>query len=239
MKQPKIICAFLLLLCGMTACKKDEIEIFNGKPALFIGVKMDSGKPVEKDIDTARNIAFGFTDLQDTRIYFIARLQGLPAGTDRKIKVKVGGTATKGADYELDENITLPAGAHYALIPCRIIRNASMADNEKSIILKIVADDQFIAADTLQATVRISDGIPTEWKNNFFASSVFGTCTKAKYQFFFDFTGFYDLGETGYGELLDISRYLNQKIGDYNLDPAKYQHKYGAPPIPFRFDPWD
>ncbi len=223
----------------VSSCKEDEIELFNGKSALFVGVKMDERSTPENDMDSVRSVAFGFSDLQETTINFMVRLQGIPAKEDRKVKIKILGDATKGTDYELNENVVLPAGAHYVLIPCRIIRNPTFMDTQKRIMLSLVADDLFEVPDTSKARINVSDGIPTEWVNNSFAAYVLGTCSKIKYQFFYDMMGYYDLAEVPYGDLNNIGKYLNKKVDDYNLNPDKYEHKYGDVPLSFRFDPWD
>ncbi|SMC87268.1 DUF4843 domain-containing protein [Pedobacter nyackensis] len=231
---------FLIFTISMAfSCKEDEIDLFTGKSALFIGVKMDERSTPENDMDSVRNVSFGFTDLQETTINFMVRLQGIPGKEDRKIKIKVAGSATKGSDYELNENVVLPAGAHYVLVPCKIIRNPTLMDTQKNIALSLVADELFEVPDTTRARINLSDGIPTNWVNNSFAAYVLGRCTKAKYQFFYDMMGYYDLADILYGDLNNISKYLNKKIEDYNLNPAKYEHKYGDVPLAFRFDPWD
>lgn len=223
----------------MFSCKEDEIDLFSGKSALFIGVKMDERSTPENDMDSVRNVSFGFTELEETTVNFMIRLQGIPGKEDRKVKIKVEGTAVKGTDYELNELVVLPAGAHYVLIPCKLIRNPSLIDVEKEIKIGLIADEEFEVPDNIKARLKVSDGIPTEWVNNSFAGYIFGSCTKIKYQLFYDMMGYYDLGEVLYGDLNNIAKYLNKKIEDYNLDPAKYDHKYGAVPLEFRFDPMD
>jgi hypothetical protein len=221
------------------SCREDEIDLFHGKAALFIGVKMDRAEAPENDMDTVRSLSFGFTDRQEATINFMVRLQGIPVKEDRKIKIKVAGTATKGSDYELNENVVLPGGAHYVLIPCRIIRNASLLDTQKNIVLSLVTDELFLVPDTTTARINLSDGIPTDWVNNSMATYVLGTCRKVKYRFFYDMMGYYDLADILYGDLSNDAKYLNKKIEDYNLNPDKYEHKYGDVPLTFRFDPWD
>ncbi len=223
----------------VSSCKEDEIDLFSGKAALFAGVKMNERSTPENDMDSVRSVAFGFSDLQETTINFMIRLQGIPGKEDRKVKIKISGDATKGTDYELNENVVLPAGAHYVLIPCRIIRNPTFMDTQKRIMLSLVADDLFEVPDTSKARINVSDGIPTGWVNNSFATYVFGSCSKVKYQFFYGMMGYYDLGDVLYGDLNNIGKYLNKKVDDYNLNPDKYEHKYGDVPLGFRFDPWD
>lgn len=238
MKKIIKFCFLILISSTVFSCKEDEIELFNGKSALFVGVKMDERTAPESDMDSVRNVAFGFTDLEETTVNFMVRLQGIPSKDDRKIKIKVGGTAIKGSDYELNEHVVLPAGAHYVLIPCKIIRNPTLIDAQKTIALSLVADEQFEVPDTVKARINISDGIPTEWQGNAMAVYIFGSCTAAKYGFFYDMMGYYDLSDVLYGDLNNIAKYLNKKIEDYNLNPDKYEHKYGDVPLGFQFI-WD
>jgi len=239
MKKIITFCFLLFTISMVFSCKEDEIDLFNGKAALFIGVKMDKASTPERDMDSVRNISFGFTDLQETTINFMVRLQGIPGKADRKITIKVAGTATKGSDYELNENVVLPAGAHYVLIPCRIIRNPTLMDTQKKLTLSLVATELFEVPDTTKARINLSDGIPTNWVNNSMATYILGSCRKVKYQFFYDMMGYYDLADLLYGDLNNTAKYLNKKIEDYNLNPAKYENKYGDTPLGFRFDPWD
>lgn len=239
MKKIIIFCFLVFSISMVFSCKEDEIDLFNGKDALFIGVKMDERSTPEDDMDSVRNVSFGFTELEETTINFMVRLQGTPSKEDRKVKIEVEGTAIKGTDYELNEQVVLPAGAHYVLIPCKLIRNPSLVDIEKEIKIGLVADELFEVPDANKARIKVSDGIPTEWVNNFSAPYVLGRCTKAKYQFFYDMMGYYDLTDLFYGDLNDVAKYLNRKIEDYNVDPAKYEHKYGDVPLGYRFDPMD
>lgn len=238
MKKIIIHCFLLFSISMMFSCKEDEIDLFNGKSALFIGVKMDASNTPENDMDSVRKLSFGFTELEETTINFMVRLQGIPSKEDRKVKIKVDGTAVKGTDYELNDQVVLPAGAHYVLIPCKLIRNPSILDNEKELKISLIEDEQFEVPDKKPARLKVSDGVPTEWVNSGFAQQFFGVCTKEKYGFFYDIMGYYDLEEVAYGDLGNIAKYLNKKIEEYNLDPAKYDNKYG-PIINYRFDPMD
>ncbi|HHV85576.1 MAG TPA: DUF4843 domain-containing protein [Petrimonas sp.] len=228
---------FIVVMMITAACSEDQIKIFSGKPAIFMGVVMDRpNRPVESDIDTLRSISFGFTDLAEVTINFIARLQGNPVSHDRIVQVEPGGDAVIGTDYQLDNNVVLKAGEHYVLIPCRILRNPSMEDNRKEITLRIIGDEVFDAGDITTAYITVEDGIPGDWVNGWGAEYCFGPCTKDKYTFFYDFLGFYDLADTPQGDYASIANYLNSKIADYNMNPEKYNNKYGAPPLGFRFE---
>lgn len=236
----KIRSLYILLgvvVFSLTSCSEDRIENFHGKPAIFMGVVMENpNRPIEENIDTLRKVSLGFTDFEEVTVNFIARLQGLPVDYDRAIKVALGGDALKGSDYELDENVLLGAGEHYALVPCRIIRNESMVDVEKTITLTIVGDEMFEEGDITIAYIVVEDGIPSDWVNGWGAEQFFGPCSREKYIFFYDFMGYYDLAEVQYGDYQNIANYLNRKIDDYDMNPEKYDFKYGDPPLDFRFE---
>lgn len=228
-----------IVLLSLLSCKEDEIKLFNGKPALFVGVKMENNNVIEEDMDSVKNIAFGFSELQEITTNFMIRLQGLPTNNDRPVKIKLGGDATLGKNYIFDSNIVLPSGAHYVLLPCKILRTPDLMDAQKHITLHLVTDDTFDVPVGPGARINITDGIPTEWVNNSMAQYVLGSCRPLKYQFFYDIMGYYDLNDVAYSDLNNTAKYLNRKIEDYNINPDKYDRKYGEPPLDFRFDPFD
>lgn len=209
----------------LTACQEDEIDIFSGKPAINIAVFDRSG-----NTDTLRRIDFGFMEEDTLTVDFIARLQGIPANVDRKIKIELSGDAVKGTDYELNTEVILPAGAYEVRIPCLLRRDPSLLDATRTLTLTTLPDEVFAEGFTLSAHIRISDGMPREWLNNDMAQYYLGKCSALKYRFFYDMLGFYDLAPY-WNELTTFATFLNNKVADYNDHPDKYGNKYGDVPM--------
>lgn len=213
-----------LLLFALAACKEDEIDVFSGEPAVNIAVMLDNGK-----MDTTRNVGFGFMEEKEITVDFVAKLEGLPVDYDRKLTLTLDGDAIRGTDYELDTEVVLPAKAHEVRIPCHLRFDPSLQYKSRRIVLSTIPDETFVKGFQLSAQIVISD-LPNEWVG-YDATYLFGICSQAKYRFFYDLMGEYDLAKYDYGSLVIIADYLNQKVLEYNMNPDGWDNKYGAVPM--------
>lgn len=227
MKNIKIYWLLIAIMCTVTSCAEDEIELFNGVPAIDMAIMSEDGK-----IDTIRSVSFGFMEEDEIMVTFMACLQGVPTNYDRKIKIEISSDAVLGTDFFVDENVILHAGAHQVEIPCRIVRQPSMLNVTRKINITAVANDQFTEGVRVMAAASVSDGMPDHWVNDdMYAEYTLGKCTRVKYTFFYDMMGFYDLEGYGYGDFLAMQTYLNAKLAEYNADPDKFDRVYGDAPM--------
>lgn len=214
-----------MLLIG--ACKEDEIELFIGEPAINIGVLSADGKHDEEK----RNVNFVFMKENDITINFMVMLEGMPEARDRKVKIEIGGNAINGQDFEITDEIILKAGEHKVLVPCHLKRTESLMDNSRNVTFKFLPDEEFISGHKLSAEIVISDGMPDNWVNGDYAVYTLGECSKMKYRFLYDLLNIYDLDGYTDGELRIMANYLNAKVLEYNVNPDKFDNKYGPVPM--------
>lgn len=229
MKIKNILIYFALLLVAYS-CKEDAIDVFTSKP--LVNVSIDKGK---KGLDTTSVITFGFDDVseysKDTvmlRVY----ISGVPTSTDRVVALNVTG-ATKDVDYVLPTTATIKASEVEINVPCVILRSNNLVnEGEKRMIVNVVGDNNFNTGINNTIKIIFSDDIPSSWVNGDWSVDMFlGTCSKAKYKFFYDMLGFYDLKGLGYAQFQPFSAYLNQRVADYNADPGLFNNKYGPVPM--------
>lgn len=221
------ITKILLILIAFAACKEDEIDLFSGQPAINMAVITEKGY-----MDTTRHVSFGFMGEKTLTVEFVAKLEGVPVDYDRTITFRTGGDAIYGTDYTMDTLVALPAGAHEIRIPCHITSNASLVNNNRTIIIESIPDGTFIKGFQQTAQIVISDGMPNQWIGNGSAWSYLGVCSRAKYRFFYDMLGFYDL--SNYRDdttIREIASYMRQKLNAYNTDPEAFDNKYGETPM--------
>lgn len=216
------------MLCffqGIVACQEDEVELYSGNPAISVAVVLDNGQT-----DVTRNIEFGFMEENEVTVDFLAKLEGIPVNYNREIKFTLDGDAIQGTDYELPDKVILPAGAHEVRIPCHIMRNLSLMDQNRTITLNIEQNDLFIKGFQSTSEIVIGDGMPGEWIGGDYWY-ILGHCSRLKYRFMYDLLGYYDLNEFSYAELTMIASYLQKKVNEYNMDPGSFGEKYGPAPM--------
>lgn len=214
-----------MLLIG--ACKEEQIELFTGEPAINIGIETEKGGNDEKK----RNVNFVFMKEDEFIVNFMVMLEGIPENRDRRVNIEIGGSAVKNSDFVIDDEIILKAGAHKIIVPCRLKRTESLMDVSRNITFKFIQDNEFICGYKLSAEIEISDGMPDNWVNGGFADYVLGKCSKMKYRVLYDFLNIYDLDGYNDVEFRIMADYLNSKVADYNVNPGKYDNKYGPVPM--------
>lgn len=227
MKKYNINAFFLIFMLLLGACKEDEIELFIGEPAINIGVVSADGKRVEEK----RNINFVFMEEDEITLNLKVMLEGTPENRERRVQLEIGGDAVKGSDYEMSDEVILKAGAHEVIVPCRLKRTESLMDVSRNITFKFIPSGEFINGHALTAEIVISDGMPDNWVNGEYAVYTLGECSKVKYRVMYDLLGIYDLDGYTDGEFRIMADYLNDKVADYNLNPEKYDNKYGVVPM--------
>lgn len=220
---------YLYIICmlfSLAGCQEDEVDVYSGNPAISLAVINEHGRH-----DTVRNISYGFLEVKnDTNVDFLIKLEGLPVGYERKIKVVLSGDAIPGTDYELSTDVILPANAHEVRIPCLIKCDASLMNQTRTIILTAEPNEIFIKGFQLSSRIIISDGMPNQWIGGEYWH-ILGHCSRLKYRFMYDLLGYYDLSKFEYSELMMMATYLNKKVEEYNMNPDQFENKYGPVPM--------
>lgn len=228
MKISNIILGAFITIITFTSCKEDEIDLYSGIASMNIGIVNTAD---ENEIDTVASQAFGFINDQfkDYKIKFY--LSGLPVSVNRKFNVEFSGNSVKDIDFDMDNNFTLKAGEIEMFVPCKIIRSAGLADEDKTLSIVIRETDDLGVSVMNRAVFTYTDGVPTSWINvqYNFGDTYLGECSKVKYMFLYDVTEIYDFEPYTYTFVQSVGKLMTSKLLEYNDDPGAFEIKYNIP----------
>lgn len=230
----KNISLALCALFTMFSCSEDEIELFNATPSINMAI-VDS-KILTIASDTLVTIDYGFLDTRivDSTRTLRCKLQGLPVNYARTVKLLYSGTAVVESDYVAASEVVIEAGKIDADIPIKVFRKNLAKDGAKRLTIEMIPSAEIVKGVITRVHLDFADEVPSKWVNEMFgmmATNNLGPCTKTKYRFFYDIMGFYDFKLVTMGDYTVLKNVMNQKLADYNANPAKYDNKFGPSPM--------
>ena len=206
----------------MISCSEDKIETYSGPDAvnMWIGTTRDSAE-------------MSFLALEPTLTEYDfnveLRIQSGLRNEDRDVKINLGEltTAVAGENFEVAENVTIPAGETSVIVPVKVYKKG-LADIEGGLVVELVigTSDDFIPGVYGKMKLSFAGDFPKNW----YASTTsdvgaipyfWGKCTKNKYQFVFEHLGTIDLKDYAgwnYTPIIAMQNELNAKLEKYAAD---------------------
>lgn len=217
----------IILIVSFVACKKDNIETFNGNNGITFYVNGNESDSM------SYSFAYSLVEKQRDTIYLNLRILGAPTDHPRLVKVVAGpgSTARKDIDYQLPEFL-LPAGAITAKYPVILLNSPELKSNTFRLVATLAESKDFVigalgeergsvannevgtkSIDKIKVDISSQFLMPTYWPD---VESSFGTFSVTKFKFMIQVTG--------------LTNFSYEAIGDdgiYNL-PVKLSNALAA-----------
>ena len=218
----------LLAIVVLSACKKDETEVFNSKPGIsfyyFPGLGPDS---------TNYSFANQLQQQPKDTLYIGMRVMGTAVNFDREIEVKAlpATTATEGVHFILPK-IILPADSLTVQYPIILINAADLKTNTYHLEIGVAENKDFVQGAIGGANFNTRN--IKLYKINFnnqlikpdywlYIANYFGDYSNVKYRFMIDVCGFSDFkpdsigGTLSYSDFLNLNVRLKNALREYNI----------------------
>jgi len=185
---------FLLLLCS--ACKKEEVAIYEGEDSIYFYFDGDNIADTAKR-HVVHSFAYDLSRASDT-LFLPVRISGNTVDHNRYFKVSIdtGTTAQEGEHYEaLADQYVLPAGRGFVWLPIVLFNtDPTLAERTVSIRLRLeeTADFHLNLPQAVTAKISFSSRLeqPSWWV---FWESSLGGYSRVKHQLFLISSGIVDM----------------------------------------------
>lgn len=139
-------CIYILLLAFVAACSS-EIDTYHGESGVYFAMR-DNVNTVNVDTLYRESSSLPFIVTGSTDSVFVLRVKILGTVTDydRQVEIKVLKelSSVEDTDYDaLSSVYTLRAGEVYGEIPIRFHRTSSLKGKERSLVVELVANEDF------------------------------------------------------------------------------------------------
>lgn len=174
------------------ACQEDEIETYHGPDAVNLLVQ-------RKD-----SAEFSFLNaapsLQEYIFEIEVQIQTIVQDRDRVVNLGLGDRTTGklGTNFEVAKSVTIPAGETTVILPVKVFKEG-LKDIEGGLVADIVVEPSvdFIAGVYGKMKLAFSGDFPKDWYSSTGDVGAipyfWGKCTKAKYEFVYNYIGTIDL----------------------------------------------
>ncbi|MCL2561668.1 MAG: DUF4843 domain-containing protein [Rikenellaceae bacterium] len=231
----KISLLFGAMVVILTSCKEDAIKPYIGPDA--INIAMVSGDANMSFLTLAPSVETHTFDVQ-------AQLVGYASNVSRTIEFAV--TATYHDDeaanipassYTVPASITIPAGEGRVSVPIQVHRSQFGDEGIYGIRVTVVANNYFDLSSHSTLELTYSKEFPRDWYDSTrtnpaamsWAGYNLGVCTKARYEYLYNYAGTIDVGpwSASMGAAATThAREMNRLIMEYNAQFGSDESKW-------------
>lgn len=207
-----------LLLLAMqvifVACQEDEIETYHGPDAVNLLIQ-------RKD-----SAEFSFLSaapsLQEYVFEVEVQIQTVTQDRARVVNLGIGSRTTAKLDtnFEVAQSVTIPAGEVSAILPVKVFKKG-LKDIEGGLVADIMVEPSadFVAGVYGKIKLVFSGDFPMDWYSSTgnvgAIPYMWGKCTKAKYEFVYNYIGTIDLKQWAgwdYNPIIAMQNELNGEL---------------------------
>lgn len=201
------------------SCGEDQIATYSGPDAANLQINRK---------DSAEISFLSFEPSVSEYIFEVeVQVQSVLSDKNREVKVGIGEktTAVAGTNFEMPDHVVIPAGAVSVVLPVKVFKEG-LADIDGGVVVEIVVlpSADFVGGVKAKMKLSFSGDFPKAWyaSNDVNTASRFlGKCTKAKYQFVYDYLGTIDLApysDWTYTKMQALVTDLNTALDKYAAD---------------------
>lgn len=182
------------------SCKEYEIPTYSGPDAVNLYAKLDyqSGTGYATYDSLEMSFLAYPSSYGEHTFDLLVRIMGAASEKPRTVKLGLGknNTAIMGTDFTMATEVTIPAGATEIVVPVTAYKHSGL-EEEVTVDVIVEKSNDFIGAIKQEVKFKFSAMFPTNW----YASSgdlgytgyLLGTCTKAKYRWYYEVESTIDL----------------------------------------------
>lgn len=182
----------LALHSTFVACQEDEIETYHGPDA--VNLLVNSRDSAEFSFLNAA------PSLEEYVFEVEVQIQTVSQDRDRVVNLGIGSrtTGVLGTNFEVAKSVTIPAGETSVVLPVKVFK-AGLKDVEGGLVADIAVEPSadFVAGVHGKMKLMFSGDFPKEWYSSTGDVGAipyfWGKCTKAKYEFVYNYIGTIDL----------------------------------------------
>ncbi|TCC94685.1 DUF4843 domain-containing protein [Pedobacter hiemivivus] len=187
--KTKLILGAVACLIGITSCKRNEIQPYNGDRYLQF---------VDKYTDTIPVSFFLYPNKNEFQIKLPVKMVGIKTTENLSFSINVDAKATTAFPslFNLDLKGTFKKGQARDTIIVNVFRQADLKGKETFLVLDLVANDNFKLGEVInrRRVLRITDKISKPvWWDATMTSTYLGTYSDKKFRTFVEVTGEGDL----------------------------------------------
>lgn len=206
-----------LLLFLAAACSEDAVSTYSGPAAINLQIN-------QKD-----SAEISFLSLAKETNEFVfeveVNIQSEIADKDREVKFGLGERTTgiSGTNFEMPTRVVVPAGETSVILPVKVFK-AGLVDVDGGLVAEVVVlpSADFVSGVLGKIKLTFSGDFPKTWfvdGYSFWVPYSLGKCTKAKYQFVYDYLGTIDLtAHENMNKSIALAGQLNTALDKYAAD---------------------
>ena len=221
----KISLLFSAMVVIISSCKEDAINPYIGPDA--INIAMASGNVNMSFLTLAPDVETYTFDVQ-------AQLVGFASNVSRTIEFTVEATyhndeetSIPAGSYTVPVNISMPAGEGRVSVPVQAHRSQFGDEGIYGIRVAVVANNDFDISSHSTLELTFTKEFPKSWydsMNTFYAGYNLGVCTKARYEYLYNYAGTIDVGPWG----ASMGAAANTHIREMNRLIMEYNAQFGS-----------
>lgn len=196
------------------ACQEDEIETYHGPDAINLLIQ-------RKD-----SAEFSFLSAPPSLEEYVfeveVQIQTVAQDKDRVVNLGIGKytTGELGTNFEVAKNVAIPAGETSVILPVKVFKEG-LKDIEGGLVADIIVEPSadFVAGVYGRIKLKFSGDFPQNWYSSTgnvgAIPYIWGRCTKAKYEFVYNYIGTIDLKKWAswdYNIIIAMQNELNAEL---------------------------